>query len=141
VEDYFNFISLTVFSEEYLKFKHFLEEGQYVFIKARIESRFDNPDQVAIRVNQVLLLSDIMEKFSKVLSLSMTIDELTVDTIYKLHHLAKQQKGRCHLRIRILDPVENVTIDLPSRRYRVNAKEMINALIDFPEIQVRVIGE
>jgi DNA polymerase-3 subunit alpha len=141
VEDYFNFISLTLFSEEYLKFKHFLEEGQYVFLKARVESRFDNADQMTIRVNQVLLLSDVMEKFSKVISLTMAINDLTVDTIYKLHHFAKQHKGRCHLRIRVLDPDENVTIDLPSRKYKVNAREMISALNDFPEIQVRVIGE
>ena len=32
LEDYFDFISLTIFSEEYLKFKHLLEEGQYVFL-------------------------------------------------------------------------------------------------------------
>ena len=141
VEDYFNFMSLTLFSEEYLKFKHFLDEGQYVFIKARIESRFDSPDQVAIRVNHILLLSDVMEKFSKVISLTLSIDELNPDTIHKLHHLAKLHKGRCQFRIRILDPLENVTIDLPSKKYKVNAKEMIRALAELPELQVRVFGE
>ena len=141
VEDYFNFISITLFSEEYLKFKHFLEEGQYIYVKARVESRFDSPDQLSIRVNQIFLLADIMEKFSKVLSLTLTIDDLTIDSVHKLHQLAKQSKGRCHLRIRIFDPDENVTIDLPSKKYKVNAKEMIRVLADMPEIQVRVFGE
>ena len=141
VEDYFNFISLTVFSEEYLRFKHFLDEGQYVFVKARVESRFDSPDQLTIRVNQLMLLPEVMEKFSRVLSLTMMIDELTIDHIYKLHQLAKQHKGRCQLRVRVHDPAENVTIDLPSRKYRVNVKDMVTALADFPEIQVRVIGD
>jgi len=141
LEDYFNFISLTVFSEEYLKFKHFLEEGQYVYIRARIESRYDSPDQMSIRIGQVLLLSEVMEKFSKVLSLTLHLNELTVDTIYKLHQLATQSKGKCRLRIRIHDATENITIDLPSKNHRVNAKEFTNALADFPEIQFRVFGE
>ena len=141
VEDYFNFISLTMFSEEYLKWKHMLEEGQYVFLKARIEPRFDSPDQMAIRVNQVILLSEVMEKFSKVLSLTLDLSEVTVDTINKLHHAAKQCKGKCHVRIRIQDPIENITIDLPSRKYRVNPKEMLRALAEAPEIHIRVFGE
>ncbi|MEI7898322.1 MAG: DNA polymerase III subunit alpha [bacterium] len=141
VEDYYNFISLTMFSEEYLKWKHMLEEGQYVFLKARIDSRFDSPDQMTIRVNQVILLSEVMEKFSKVLSLTLILDELAVDTIHKLHHAAMKHKGKCHMRIRVHDPDENVTIDLPSRKYRVNPKEMITALEELSEIHIRVFGD
>jgi len=141
VEDYFNFISLTMFSEEYLKWKHMLEEGQYVFLKARIESRFDSPDQMTIRVNQVILLSEVMEKFSKLLTLTLVLNELTVEMIHKLHQAANLNKGKCRMRVRIHDPEDNLTIDLPSKKYRVNPKEMINALAELPEIHVRVFGE
>ncbi|MCX6267642.1 MAG: DNA polymerase III subunit alpha [Bacteroidetes bacterium] len=141
VEDYFNFISLTMFSEEYLKWKHMLEEGQYVFLKARIESRFDSPDQMTIRINQVILLSEVMEKFTKVLSLTIILNELMADTIYKLHQAASKSKGKCQMRIRVHDPEENITIDLPSKKYKVNPKEMIRALTEMPEIQIRVFGE
>jgi DNA polymerase-3 subunit alpha len=82
-----------------------------------------------------------MEKFSKVLSLTVILNDLTVDTIYKLHQAAKQNKGKCHMRIRVHDPDENITIDLPSRKYRVNPKEMIHALEELPEIHVRVFGD
>ncbi len=141
VEDYFNFISITMFSEEYLKWKHMLEEGQYVFLKARIESRFDNPDQMTIRINQVILLSEVMEKFSKVLSLTLMLNELTVDTIHHLHQAAKKFHGKCRMRIRVHDPDDNVTIDLPCKKYRVNPKEMIQALEELPEVHVRVFGD
>ncbi|MCK9219387.1 MAG: DNA polymerase III subunit alpha [Bacteroidales bacterium] len=141
VEDYFNFIHLMVFSEEYLKWKHFLEEGQYVFIKARIESRFDNPDQMSIRVNNIILLSEVMDKLAKVLYLTIGLDELSVETVKTLHQLTKQHKGKCALRIRILDVIDNVAVDLPSKKYRVNAREMIHALSELPDIQVKVIGD
>ncbi|MCK9422537.1 MAG: DNA polymerase III subunit alpha [Bacteroidales bacterium] len=141
LEDYFNFITLTVFSEEYLKWKHLLNEGQYLYIKARVEPRFDNPDQLVLRVNNITLLSEVMEKYTRVLSLTLEINELTVDTIYKLNTLAKQYKGRCSLRLRIQDYSENMSIDLPSKKYRVNAGEMIRELSKLPEIQIKLIGE
>ncbi len=141
VEDYFNFISLSVFSEDFLKWKHLLEEGQYIFIKARVEQRFDNADQLAVRINQVFLLPEVMEKFTKVLSLTVSLNELTIEIISKLQDLAAKSKGNCRLRIRIHDPEENIMIDLPSKKSRVNPKEMVMALKAFPEIQCRVIGE
>ena len=141
VEDYYNFINLTVFSEEYLKWKHFLEEGQYLFIKARVEGRFDNPDQLVIRVNNIMLLSEVMEKLTRAVSISIEINELAVDTIHKLHTLAKQFKGRSAMRLRIHDDTENLSIELPSKKYRINAKEMIRELIELPGIQVQVLQE
>ncbi|HNY02249.1 MAG TPA: DNA polymerase III subunit alpha, partial [Bacteroidales bacterium] len=141
VEDYSNFISLTMFSEEYLKWKHLLDEGRYVFLKARIEARFDNPDQLNIRVVHVTLLPDVLEKFSRVLSLTLTLPDISKGLTGRLHDLAKKHKGRCHLRIRIQDPAENIAIDLPSKKYKVNPKEMIQALAALPEVQFHIFGE
>ncbi|MCX6279636.1 MAG: DNA polymerase III subunit alpha [Bacteroidetes bacterium] len=141
VEDYFNFISLSVFSEDFLRWKHLLEEGQYIFIKARVEQRFDNADQLTVRINQVFLLPEVMEKFTKVLSLTVSLNELSIEIIGALQDLASKSKGNCRLRVRIHDPEENIIIDLPSKKSRVNPKEMVMALKAFPEIQCRVIGE
>ena len=141
VEDYFDFISLTVFSEDYLKWSHLLKEGQYLFIKARIDSRFDNPDQLIVRVINIMLLSEIMEKSARVLSLTIEINDLTAELIHLLHSLAQKHRGRCSLRLKIQDYTENLTIDLPSRKYRVNAGEMIRALRQLPQVEYKVTGE
>ena len=141
VEDYFNFITLNVFSEEYLRWKHFLDEGQYVYIKARIDQRFDSPDQLVVRVNSISLLSEVMEKNARTLYLTIILNELTVDSIHKLNMLAKTHKGKCQLRVRVQDPENNISIELPSRKYRVSAKEVVNALAEIPEIQYRLSGD
>jgi DNA polymerase-3 subunit alpha len=140
VEDYFNYIQLTVFSEEFLKWKHFLDEGQYLFIKARVEGRFDNPDQLSVRVNQVILLPEILEKFCKVVSLTISLDEINENMISRLQESAGKHPGNSRFRIRLTDPEEGFSIDLPSRKYRVNPKEVIDELRSFPEINIRVEG-
>ncbi len=141
VEDYYNFIPLNIFSEEYLKFKHFLDEGQYVHVKAKVEQRFDSPDQLVVRINNISLLSEVMEKHARTLYLTIMLNELTVDSIQKLNVMAKQSKGKCQLRIRVLDTENNISIELPSKKYRVNAKEVVNLLSGLPEIQYRIAGD
>jgi DNA polymerase-3 subunit alpha len=138
VEDYYNFINLNVFSEEYLKWKHLLDEGQYVYIKARIESRYDNPDQMTIRVSNMMLLPEVMDKFSRTIYLTIPLDELSIETVHHLQQLAKQNKGKCQLRIRVQDNVDNFVVELPSKKYRVAAKEMVTALQEVPGIRVRI---
>jgi len=138
VEDYYNFITLSVFSEDFLKWKHLLDEGQYIFIKARVEQRFDNPDQLVLRINNILLLPDVFEKFTKVLQLTLKLDELTSATVDHLHTIAKKEKGRSLLKLRVVDENENLVIELPSKKYRVRAKEMLQALSGLPEIQFRI---
>jgi len=141
VEDYCNFITLNVFSEDFLKWKHLLEDGQYIFIKARIESRYDNPDQLVIRINNIILLPEVTEKFSQMTVLTVRLSELTDDRISQLYEIARSHKGKCALKIRVYDEIENITVELPSKKFRVNAREMINALAEFPEIQAKILSE
>ncbi len=141
VEDYYNFITLSVFSEDFLKWKHLLEEGQYIFIKARIESQFNNPDQLVVRINNILLLPEVAEKYSRMLVFSIRLKDLTTDKIDHLSQLARKHKGKCALTIKVFDEMENITVELPSKKYRINAKEMINAITVFPEIQARIFSD
>ncbi len=141
IEDYYNFLTLTVFSEEYLKWKHLLDEGQYVFIKARVEPRFDNPDQLVVRVNSMILLSEAMDKLARGLMLTIELNEVLPDFISMLHQRMKNHKGKGYLRIRIFDEIDHLLIDLPSRKFRVNIKELMQALDSLPGVQMSVLTD
>jgi len=139
IEDYYNFINLNVFSEEYLRWEHFLKEGQYLFIKARVEGRFDNPDQLVIRVSNIMLLSEVMEKLARELVVSIEINDLATETIQALHALAKHFKGKSALRFRVHDATEGLSVEMPSKKYRVNAREIIGELMKLPDVQVQML--
>jgi len=134
IEDYVDFISVSLFSEDYLRFKHFMDEGQHVFIKVKIEPRYDNPDQLTLKVLHVSLLAEVIEKNAKLLTLTFPIDELNDEAVDKIHQLVTNNKGKCRLRIRVIDQEKAFNIELQSKKFRVNAKEVIKAVRDFPGI-------
>jgi DNA polymerase-3 subunit alpha len=138
VEDYTDFISLTLFSEDYLRFKHLLEEGQHVFLKARVEPRFDNPDQLTVKVLGISLLSEAMDKQARVMTIIIPAGAVDDSISHGIRELVKKHKGKCQLRIRLLDPDTGITIDLPSRKFRVNAKEIIEALENLPDLSFQL---
>jgi DNA polymerase III subunit alpha len=141
VEDYLDSVNLFLYSEEYLKYKHLIADGMYVFIRARVEGRFDDPNQLVIRISTMVLLSEVMEKFTKSLAITLPLGELNPTRITGLLDLAKKHKGKAALRIRVEDPDDHTSVDLPSKKYRVNPREMITALASVPDLEVRLLQD
>ncbi|MCX6243120.1 MAG: DNA polymerase III subunit alpha [Bacteroidetes bacterium] len=138
VEDYFDSIQVMLFSEEYLKVKHFFEAGRFVYVKARVEARNDSPDQLNLRINSMALLEDIFEKLAKSITLTVSLNDITQEFVATLHSLAKKHKGKNLLRIQVKDEEEKLNIELPSKKFRVEGKEFSKALAEFPDIGVKI---
>ena len=139
VEDYYDSIQFTLFSEDLLKFKHFLDEGTYVYIKARVEARFDSPEQVNLRISSMTLLADVFEKFAKMVTVMIRLDDLNGKLVGYLRELAKKHKGKCNLKIQLMDDEdEKMYVDLPSKKMKIDAREFIRELDGFSEVKYRV---
>jgi DNA polymerase-3 subunit alpha len=138
VEDYLDFITLFVFSEDFMKWKYLIEEGNYVLIRAKVETRYNDPKSLVIRVQEINLLSDVMEKFSKNMILTINLNMLQEGIIGSIHDLVKKYAGKCTVKFRIVDETDNLFIDLPAKKLKINPKEFYTALKSFPEIMVRI---
>ncbi len=139
VEDYFDSIQFTLFSEDLLKFKHFLDEGTYVYIKARVEARFDSPEQLNLRISSMTLLADVFEKFAKLVTVMIRLDDLNGALVKNLRETAKKYKGKCNLKIQLMDDDdEKMYVDLASKKMKIDAREFIKEINGFPEIKYRV---
>lgn len=138
VEDYLDSINLYIYSEDYLKYKHLIADGMYVFVRARVEGRFDAPDQPVVRISTMLLLSEVIEKYTKSVAITVSLAHVRKDRITQLFDLAKKHKGKAALRFRIEDPEDKTFVDLPSRKFHVNPREIIAAVSGFSELEVRL---
>jgi DNA polymerase-3 subunit alpha len=138
IEDYFDSIQIMLFSEEYLRVYHFIDVDSYVYIKARVEARMDNPDQLNLRISSVTLLQEVFEKFTKSIMVTLALNEVTKENIDFLQSLAKQHKGKNQLRIQVKDEEEKLCVELPSKKLRVEAKEFSRGLTGDHEFSFRI---
>ena len=138
VEDYNDSIQLTLFSEDYLRQKHFLSPGNYLFIKARVDSRFDSPDQLNVRVNSIGLLNEVLDRYTRLITVNLLLSLITPEMVNDIIEMAKLFKGRCPLKLQILDEEEKMYVDLPCRNFKVDVKEFATALEKYEEIKVKI---
>jgi len=129
IEDYNDTIQLALFSEDYLKVKYFLEKDNFVFVKGQIQPRYNSSDQLEVKVKSMMLLSDLAEKKASHLLLEIPISEINSEFVDFLKANIDENKGNCRLKIKLRDDIEKLSVDMLSRKIKVEPIGFLNTLL------------
>ena len=66
------------------------------------------------------MLSDLREKLVKSVTLKLDIKNLTETYLEGLTQLVDKYPGTCRLKINVVDPLDKITIEMPSRSKKVS---------------------
>ena len=141
IEDYDEAHELVLFGEDYLKFKIWLNPGEFLFIRGKIQDRYKQPGNLEFRISNIQLLSDLRDKMVKYLTLKISVDKINAEWIKNVQAAINQDgevsRGNCVLKIKIYDPVdEKIFVDLPSKNLRINPhNDLIDSLKQLAEIE------
>lgn len=140
VEDFNDSISLVLFGEDYLRMKHFLVEGSYLLIKARVEQRFNNENQLEVRINHMSLLPDAIEQITREITLKVDSSVLTDELIPRISELIRENTGNCELVFKLVDAEENIAVELKTRKNKVNPGKFLKKIQSMPEFEFKLNG-
>src|SRR6185312_17275853 len=73
VEDFTGNIQLRLFKDDYLKWKHFMVSGTFLYFKAKTMPNYKSPEIMEVRPTQIMLLSEVREKMAKTLALRIPL--------------------------------------------------------------------
>lgn len=138
VEDFFDAIQLVVFSEDYLKFRHFLVEGNYVLVKARIQNRFNSQDLLEIKITQMSLLAEAIEKFTTEMTIIINVHELDKAKINEILVLIEKHKGNVPFKVKLWDTEEHQSVELVSRYSHINPLSLIKVIESIPGVRYKL---
>jgi DNA polymerase-3 subunit alpha len=86
-------------------------------------------NDVRISFTNIQLLHDVLEEFSKKITLQLSINEISKNSIEKLNNILNDFKGKKTLNFFIVDNDENLTLNLPSRSYKIDiSNELLEKL-------------
>jgi DNA polymerase-3 subunit alpha len=122
LEDYDGTYRMFMFKDEYLKFKHYLVNGNFIHVRGRINEKRWGDHAPVFNINSMELLTEIRDKLSKSITLTIPIRKVTnefVDSILELvEGEAEDEKGNCKLKVIVTDE-EKTEINLFSRKLKV----------------------
>jgi len=120
IEDFTGTIRLALFGEDYSNMKACLMEGSFVYVKAKIQSRFNSSDQFEVRPNMIYFLSDVSDKLARTLTLKMPLQKVNKEFLEQMTDLLNNSPGNCVVRFNVVDPSQNLGVELPSKRLKVH---------------------
>lgn len=119
IEDYTGSYRISIFGEDYMKVKDFLAQDAFVFMRAKIQGRFYDPEQLEVRPIMLTYLSDLTDKLAKSFTLKLSASSVTGNLIDKVMEALNSSPGSCMVKVQISDPIDNITVELPSKKVRV----------------------
>ena len=138
IEDYDGTIQLALFSEDYLRFKHFLNKDALLFIKARVQPKYGSADVLEIKITNIGLLSEVLKKFVNDITLKLSLTDITDELIDRISKTMKKKSGNCNLKFAVFDTLENLSIEMPARKHKVDSSEFLKVIAGIPEIKFKI---
>ncbi|MDN4166548.1 DNA polymerase III subunit alpha [Cytophagales bacterium LB-30] len=140
IEDYNSATEMVLFGEDYLKMSYMLVPGQFVYVKGKVEERYNAPGMWQIKPLSMQLLAEVREKLSKMVSMNITVGDLTESVIHKLENIALTHKGNCTWKLTVHLPEENMSVEMLSRKYKIDpSNEFLEAIKEIPEVRYRIL--
>ncbi len=128
IEDFDASIQLNLFSEDYLRFKHFLVPDTFLHIKAKAQKRWNN-EELEIKISSIQLLDELRDKLSKKITIQLSIHEFDDIAVENFKAIFAKYPGSCIIEFEVYDEKAMNYIELPSKKWKVNpSNELINEL-------------
>lgn len=119
IEDYSDTSKQFLFSDSYLKFKHMLSAGNFVYMTGKVQPRKFG-DGVEFKINSMEILAELREKRTRAIVLSAEYADITDQNIDDLYSVILAHTGTCQLKFQVRDHKTNTLLKMPSRSVKVN---------------------
>jgi len=134
--DYTDSYDITLFGEEYLRYKHFMQENMFLNLRMSISKReFKDKEgnvtssRIFTKINGLQLLDEIIEKQVDKITINVDINDFDNDVMLKLSEIMYKHQGDKILRIKLYDSQAQQQVDLPAQKIRINiCRELLKEL-------------
>lgn len=136
IEDFTGSSELPFFGNDWVNFSGYLQEGTFLFIRAKCQGKQWKPEELEIKVNAMELLSEVKEKLIEKITIVIPLPELNTALITELATLTKEVPGNTELYFKVTDPEENnLSVDFMARPVKLSVKkDLIFYLDEHPEL-------
>jgi len=128
LEGYDESYEFRIFGEEYLKFRHFLIQNNFTFIKVLVKEGWADKEtgkkgEPRLQFMLIQYLQDVLPSFAKKLVIHLNIKDLQTDLVHQLNAVFQENKGDNTVTFEIME-LEKVKIQVESVPVIAEAEEV-----------------
>ena len=138
IEDYEGTMQIALFSEDYVKFKQYLNKDYMLFLKGRVQQRYGNNEQLELKINSISLLSEVLKNWVSEITLKVSLADINEELICRISKAMKKKQGNSSVKFAVYDTLENISVELPARKFKVDSTDFLRGIIDIPEVKFKI---
>ena len=144
LEDYQESHEIALFGEDYIKFKQFITDGYFLYIKGKIQERYGRKGEWEFKVNFMQLLPEVRDKMAKNMTIYIYLSDLNETVVDSITGLIEQNNQldlprNCNLKIGIIDTEDGISVEVPSRKFKINpTNEFMQGLSNLNGVNYRL---
>ena len=119
IEDYQGSVELMLFGKDFVEYNKYMVQGLFVFVKARVQERYNQPGSLELKIKSVELLETMKENSFNSIRLKIKLKELNEDVVQKLDQVMNEHQGKSSIEFFVEDEELKQSVKLFSRKSKV----------------------
>ncbi|MEM9836355.1 MAG: DNA polymerase III subunit alpha [Bacteroidota bacterium] len=120
ISDFDEAIEFRMFGEDYQKFRHILEPGKAVFVKANYRQRWQS-DEMELNITEVKLLEGLGRELTSGIELKLPLQIVTPQMVAELDAACRKYPGNAKLRMTFYDQEAGHKLQMAAQERTVDA--------------------
>lgn len=127
MEDHNDSVQLSMFSDDYMKFRHLLVQGMSLIVIGSVQKRFRDSDQIELKVSNVSLLAESIDKLTKSVTITLDAFEVNDEMVAMIKDAVSASRGNTPLYVNVVNETSRISVKMPSR-LRIQARQLVAML-------------
>jgi DNA polymerase-3 subunit alpha len=119
IEDYNGSVELMLFGKDFIEYNKYMVQGLFVFVKARVQERFNQPGSLEIKLSKIELLDEVKKNAFNLIRLKIRLSALDSELVNRLDALFGRYEGKSSLEFYVEDEEQHQNIRLFSKKHKI----------------------
>jgi len=129
IEDFHSSLEIALFGQDFINYRNYLQPGIFVYIRAKIQTKWGRQDEFEVKPISMSLLSEIRNQLFKEVRLKLPIHEINENISMELKEHIRNNPGNFDFKLTVYDLEEQMDVVLLSRKQKVsNSNDFIKRL-------------
>jgi DNA polymerase-3 subunit alpha len=130
IEDYFGTTEIMLFGKDFVEFNKYMSKGLFIFVKAKVQERYNQPGSLEIKLNKIDLLEEVKKTAFNTLKVKVKLNNLNDSLVIKLDNLITKNVGNSNLEFYIEDEEQKQNVKLFSKKSKIEINDTLLYEID-----------
>lgn len=139
LEDYEGSVQLMLFSENFMRWKNYLEPGERLVVDGKVRGRFNSEEDVEIMISQMSLLSTLKDAAPRPFTVRIPVLMIDAEVTDRLRELVQAHPGKYPLQVELVDTAQQIVLKMQSEDLRVDPdNKLLQALEDITGVYIKL---